>query len=404
MVSDIGTWMQLVTIGTLVASRTGSAFRTGLVAVATFAPQAVAAPLAGVLADRHDRRRLLLFVLSAQTVAAACLAAAVQAGLGSSALTGIVLVQGIVGAASNPVAGAMLPDLVPRSALLAASSLQAISWNAGRIAGPILASVLVGVVGPAWSIAANAVSFAVLFVVVYLLRRRFPPAAIDRDERLTKRLRRGATSLRATKSVLFSWQVAMCTQLLIAPMIGLAPIIATRSLHGDRRTVSLLLVCMGIGSIIGSLSVTTLVGYFGRPKTAVALYSAACVLMIAYGRTTSASRAGVLIGLLGLTFIGGHVTVSSVVPRDSPSAERGRIASIYSATVGLCYGMGVMWMGSVGDATSLHLSMTIGGSVAAVLLGLSVVLFRSRWALLAQGDRAPKIAARTAHASHWPSR
>jgi MFS family permease len=387
MVSDIGTWMQLVTIGTLVAARTGSALQTGLVAVATFAPQGLAAPIGGMLADRYDRRRLYLLVLAGQAIAAGMLALAVRADMGSRALTLIVLAQGVVGSASNPVAAAMLPDLVPRRMLLAASSLQAVSWNSGRIAGPVLATVLLGAVGATWAIVANAVSFAVLFLAVAGLRRSFRPAATDTDDGVLARLRQGAGALRATPTAVFSWQLGMTGQLLIAPMIGLAPIIATRSLGGDRGTVSALLVAMGVGSIIGSLAVSRLVARFGRPRTAVGLLAMASALMVVYGQARSIPVAVVCIFFLGMTFIGGHITLSSVVPRDSPAAARGRIASIYSATVGLCYGIGVTWMGALGDATSLHTSMTVGGSLAAVLLALSVATRRASWAAIGVGDR-----------------
>lgn len=392
VVSDIGTWMQLVTIGTLVASRTGSALQTGLVAVATFAPQAIAAPIGGVMADRHDRRKLFLGVLAGQAVAATLLALAVRAGVGSSGLTALVLLQGLVGSASNPIAAAMLPDLVPKAQLLGASSLQSVSWNAGRIAGPLMATVLVGLVGPAWAIAGNAGSFVVLFFAVLRLRRSFPPAATDINDGVMKRMRQGVASLRRTRSALFAWQVSLGTQFLVAPMIGLTPIIATRSLGGGRSAVSALLMSMGFGSLVGSLAVSYLVAHFGRPRTAVGLLSCATVLLVAYGRSTSLVPATILVGLLGMTFIGGFVTVNSVVPRDSPPAERGRIASIYAASVGLTYGMGVTWMGALGDATDLHTALTVGGGVAALLLGTSVVVFNKGWRLLGRGDAASRRA------------
>lgn len=395
VVSDVGTWMQLVAIGTLVATSTGSALRTGLVAVATFAPQGLAAPLAGMLADRHDRRHLFLMVLAGQTAAAIGLALAVRQGVGSLGLTGIVLVQGVIGAAANPIAAAMLPDLVPRQLLLAASSLQAVSWNSGRILGPILATVVVAVVGPAWAIVANAVSFAVLFVAIGRLRRPVRPAATDVSEGVLTRLRNGAAAMRRGRSLMHAWQIAIAGQLLVAPQIGLAPIIATRSLGGDRTTVSALLVAMGVGSIIGSLSVSYLVARFGRSRVAVALLSGASTLVVVYGLARSIPLATAAVALVGMCFIGGHITVQSVVPRDSPPGERGRIASLQSASLGFTYGLGVIWMGALGDATSLHLSVTAGGCVAAALLVWSVLRHRDRWRLLDHGDEPPRSAMMT---------
>ncbi len=398
VVSDVGTWMQLVAIGTLVASTTGSALRTGLVAVATFAPQGLASPFAGMLADRYDRRHLFLLVLAGQTVGALGLAAAVHAGVGAGGLTAIVLAQGIVGAAANPVAAAMLPDLIPRSQLLAASSLQSVSWNSGRILGPILATVVVGAVGPTWAILANAASFAILLVAIGGLRRPFLPAATDTAEGVVTRLRNGAATMRSEPTLVHAFHVAIAGQLLLAPQIGLAPIIATRSLGGDRSTTSTLLVALGIGSIVGSLSVGPLVARFGRPKVAAALLACSTAMMVAYANAPTVTTAALAVGLLGVCFIGGHICVMSVVPRDSPPGARGRIASLQSATMGLMYSTGVIWMGALGDATSLRVSLTLGGCAAALLLAWSLLRQRERWRLLARGDdpvRAAGAAARS---------
>lgn len=392
MVSDLGTWIQLTVVTTLIARQTGSALRTGLIAAATFGPQLISAPIGGLLADRYERKRILMCILGLQTIAAGILATAIASGQPTSVLTLIVLAQGIIGSAFNPVASSIIPELVPREGILAASSLGSVAWNSGRIAGPIIATLLARATSPAWCIAANALSFAILFLSYATLPRRFPPAALDVGDSLLRRAKAGVRALRATRTALFAYQMCLITQFTVAPMIGLIPIFATKVLRGDSSTVSALYASFGIGSLIGSLSTAAIVAAIGRPRTAVAMLGTGAVLLIVLAQTRSTGMAVLVSAPLGATFIGGFVTLNSVIPRDSPAAERGRIASIFSATVGATYGFGVIWMGALADASSVGTAFTVGAAAAAGLLGLSTIFFWQRWSAIGSGDPASRRA------------
>ncbi len=392
VVSDIGTWMQLMTVGTLVAARTGSALQTGLVAAATFSPQLISSPVGGVLADRYDRRHVLMTILALQTVAAVILTIAVGHGVGAGTLTLIVFGQGIVGSLANPVAASMTPDLVSKDALLGAASLGSVAWNSGRIVGPMLATVLIRSVGPTWCIAANAASFAVLLFALSTVHRSFAPHATDLDDSVLTRVRQGVRSLRQTRTALFAYQVCLLSQVSIAPLIGMVPILATKVLGGDSRTVSALFISFGIGSLLGSLAVTTVVARIGRPRAAFGLLSAGALLTLVLSQVNSTLAAVLIIAPLGGCYIGGFVTVHSVIPRDSPPAERGRIASIFSASVGTGYSLGVLWMGALADAASLHVALAFAAIWALAMLGISVVAVNKQWRSLGLGDMASQRA------------
>lgn len=386
VVSDIGTWMQLMTVSALIASRTGSALQTALVAAATFSPQLVSAPIGGVLADRYDRRKLQMLVLAMQGIAATGLAFAVAAGANSSVLTLLVFGQGIVGSMYNPIAAAMMPDLVPKHALLGAASLGSVSWNSGRIIGPMLATVLIQSVGAAWCVAANAASFAILLLALSTLGRDFPPHATDLTDTVLTRVKQGVRALRKTRSALFAYQICVGTQFCIAPVIGMLPIFATKVLHGDSKTVSALFISFGVGSLIGSLMVTSIVARIGRPRAAVGLLSCGALLLLVLSQVRSTPLAVLVAAPLGASFISGFVTVNSVIPRDSPAAERGRISSIFSATVGSAYSTGVIWMGALADAVNLHVALASGAIAALFFLGLSIVFVNRQWRSLGTGD------------------
>ena len=78
--------------------------------------------------------------------------------------------------------------------------------------------------------------------------------------------------------------------------------------------------------------------------------------------------------------------------RDAPPGERGRIASLFSASVGTAYGLGVIWMGALADATSLHTALLVAGCVALVMLGLSLVAVNRQWRAIGTGDMASQRA------------
>jgi MFS family permease len=174
VVSDIGTWVQLIVVGSLVASGTGSAVQTGLVALATFMPQGIASPVGGLLADRFDRRRVFASALIGQATITSILAIVLGTGVRTPwVLTLLILMGSAAGATGAPSYAAMQPDLVPPHELMQMVSLGVYSWNSGRVVGPLLGSLLVLAVGPAWTIGFNALSFVVMAGAVVAVRRPF---------------------------------------------------------------------------------------------------------------------------------------------------------------------------------------------------------------------------------------
>src|SRR6478735_8757142 len=122
--SDIGTWVQLAAIGSLIAASSGSALSTGMIAAATFAPQGVCSPIGGLLADRFERRRVFLTTLGTQAVVTALIAVVIGAGVRNpTTISLMVLFQSSAGALGQPSLQAILPDLVPPEELPAAVAL-----------------------------------------------------------------------------------------------------------------------------------------------------------------------------------------------------------------------------------------------------------------------------------------
>jgi MFS family permease len=364
VVSDIGTWMQLTVLGLLVARESGSALDVGIVMAGQFVPGIIGAPIGGILADRFDRRKTLLWSQSAQTLVTALLAVVIAGGERRAWVIGIfLLLQGLAVTMGNAVSGALQPDLVPREELLASVSLGSASWNAGRVIGPALAFVIERTVGATGAIIGNAISFALLGVAIWSLRRPYPPAGSATGP-ILKEIAFGARTLWATPGCRAALQGIVPMQLFMAPLMALLPLMAT-DLGGGQGLTSALSTSQGIGAVLGAAVVPALVARYGRDRTLQLHWVATSVLVFAFGFIGSAHLALIGICLFGGAFTGVLVTWMGLMSRDAPVESRGRVMSIFMGCMGPSYGLSVLFQSVVAN--------NIGRLTTHRLMGLSAL-------------------------------
>ena len=379
VVSDVGTWVQLIVVGSLVAAGTGSAVQTGLVALATFMPQGIASPVGGLLADRYDRRKVFAWALMLQAMVTVVLAVVLGMGVRAPAvLTLLILLGSAAGATGAPSYAAMQPDLVPPEELMAMVSLGVYSWNSGRIIGPLLGSVLVLAVGPAWTIGFNALSFVVMAGAVSLVRRPFRPHGADMDMTATVRGRlvSGWRTMRATPGCWHGVVLLVIFNLTIVPFMGLIPIFVNLEFGGGTGLTGAVASAQGIGAILGGVTITMLAA---RHRRSYLLARLVLVLSLAlWNYALAPNMAWLIVGsaVLGACSASIFITSSAIIQRDAPSASRGRVMSIMQAAMGISYGIGLLFIGSIGDATNLRVAFAVGATLLVVFFGL--LTLRSR--------------------------
>lgn len=387
VVSDIGTWVQLIVVGSLVAHDTGSAVQTGLVALATFMPQGISSPIGGVLADRYERKRVFSITLMLQAVATGILALVLGAGVRSpGVLTALILLSAAAGALGQPSYSAMQPDLVEPDEMMAMVSLVTYSWNAGRVVGPLLGTLLALAVGPAWTVAFNAFSFVVLSVAVTRLRRPFHSHG-PVDGSFGERLKGGWRALWSTPGCAYTVAVFIGLNVLIIPFMGLIPIFAKAEFHGGTGVAGAIASAQGVGSLIGGMSVTILAARTRRSNLyalLIALLSVALVLYaLAPTRVTVIAAAAVLGAMSSSTII----TSIATVQRDAPNDSRGRVLSLFQAFAGVTYGFGLLLIGVLGDTFNLRAAF-ISGAAANLLFCLVLAARLPRWREAIDGEVA----------------
>jgi MFS family permease len=377
LVSNVGTWMQTVAIGALVVSKTGEASWAVLVAAGAFLPIGVLSPLGGALADRLPRRPVIAAGNLAEALVAAALAALISSGRDAPlGLLGLVTLQGCASALIGPFSQAILPDLVPRSQFLAASSLNSAQWNAGRIVGPALAGASIAAFGFGAGFVANAVSFLAVVVAVLLVRLSPPPG---RSGPVLAALREGLTATRAQPSCRAAIITIGVVAFVAAPFIALVPAMALRLVHGGPPAVaaatSQLTTAQGAGAVAGALLLAPLAARIGRGRL---LGWSLALLPVALAWYAAAPSRWWGIGALfvvGLVYLGVLSGLSTVVQLAAPAAYRGRVISFFQVALGVSYPVGALLQGPLADA--IGVGWTTAGS--AVVLALVTLITWFRW-------------------------
>jgi MFS family permease len=281
-----------------------------------------------------------------------------------------------VSALISPFQSAILPDLVPRSELLAASSLGSAQFNLGRIVGPAAAGATIAAFGYPVAFVANAVSF--LAVVVALLFVQLPPPP-GRDERASVRaaLRSGFDAARGQPACRAAIVTIAVVALLASPFIALVPAMADHVAHGGSRSVAsataVLTTAQGVGAVAGALLLAPLAARFGRgPALATSLVVLPFVLVL-YGASGTLVWATATLFVVGLVYIGVLSGLSTLVQLSAPAEFRGRVLSFYLVALGVGYPIGSLLQGPVVDRVGLGWTTVVtSGLLALVILAVAV--------------------------------
>ncbi len=399
LVSNIGTWMQTVAVGTLVTQRTGQARWTALVAVAAFLPLGLLAPVGGAVADRTDRRRWLLRGSLAETALAAGLAVLSATGRASpGVVTLVVFAGGCMAALLLPVQQSLVPDLVGRDDVLAASSLGMAQYNLGRVVGPALAAIVIAVGSFTLAFAINAASFLAVTVAVYLLR--VPPRPAHAGEGIWRSIKQGAQAAWTEPGCRSAIVLIALAAFLVSPFIALIPAKAAVLAHGgDKATAAVtgaLTTAQGVGAVAGALLLAPFAARFGRRRVVLIAIAGTSGALCLYAVAPSVPAAVAALGLVGILYVGILTGLSTVVLLAAPAESRGRATSLFFVALGTIYPLGALVQGVVADRASLQ-AATIGGAL--LLVAVVGTLAVTRPAFVAALDAAPAAAAIASGAS-----
>jgi MFS family permease len=372
--SNIGTWMEAVAVGIYVTHATHNPAWTGLVAAAGFAPGAVLGPVGGALADRIPRKRLLLTTTSVQTVLAGSLCVLAATGSPSPGLvTLIVFAGGCAQAIGFPTYQSLLPDLVPPEDLVGAVALSSAQWNLGRVVGPALAGIAIGIGGYAWAFGVNTVSFFAVIAAVMLLR--LPPPRPKEGQTIRGSIAEGVRYVRRDPGLRVVMGYMFINTFLAAPFIALVPAMAQIVLDAGKNGTSVLVTAQGVGAVAMALALGTLTARFGNRRVLLLVLWTLPAALILYALMPNLATSAVALLLVGFVYLGALSSFMSIAQIRAPAEVRGRVVSLLAVVLGTLYPLGSVIQGAVAD--SIGLRETTIAAAALMVLALAVLKLRN---------------------------
>lgn len=373
IVSLVGTWMQSVSQPWLVLLLGGSPIQLGIVLALQFAPSMVLAPLGGVIADRVDKRRLLIATQSVATAQAVALfALTVTDVVQIWHLMLLALALGFVNAVDMPVRQSFAADLVSREQLMGAITLNSASFNLARVLGPAVAGVTLAIFGPAFNFAINAASYAGVLSALW----RMDPRQIRRSQRPERQpsvrssLAEGIRYAVRTPSVLWPLVLLGGISLFGFNFQILLPLFARLTLVIQADGYGALFAAMGLGSLIGSLSLA----FIGTRRPLLAFILGGGVGFVVFEALLGLSRSLIavypLIVLVGLSSMLMINSINVIVQQNVPDELRGRVMALYVTVFAGASPIGGIFIGVVAELWGPPAGFLLGAALSSLFVAL----------------------------------
>jgi MFS family permease len=327
--SSIGTWMQTVAQSWLVFQISGSAFLLGLDGFLGQIPILLFSLIGGVIADRIDRRRVLLGSQYVQMTCAFVLTALIA--LKWIKVPHILTVSFVVGCAQafgGPAYSALVPMLVEKEDLQNAIALNSIQFNLARVIGPVLGGLALTGLGAAWCFGLNGLSFVAVIISLLLLTVKFEPQR-TRDSILTG-VKQGIGFVRGQGAMVGLIALAFSMTALAIPTLTFLPVFAKDVFHRGPTAFTILLSCSGVGSVVGALIVAALGDIENKGRVALLTMLLLGSAIAGFAICKSIVLSGALLVVSGAAMMGVFSTVSSLVQLITPNQMRGRVMSVYN--------------------------------------------------------------------------
>ena len=371
LVSNIGTWLQNVAMSWLVWELTHSAFWVSMVTFSQFFPTLLFGLFGGLVADRSDRRHVLLITQSTQMSLAFALAVVTWTGHASVAtLLPIIGLSGISMAFNAPAFQAIIPDLIPQRLIMDAVSLNSTQWSMARVVGPALGGLMLKYYGAGWAFFSNAASYLAVIAALFMIRtkRQDPPTSTG-----ARALFGGLRSARETPAIAILLGTTAIVSLFGAPVLALMPVMAGKVLGLGAGGYGGLFALFSVGAVGGALSMSTIVRRFGMRATMVGGLVSLAGLIAGFGNSRSLPVSACLLVGIGAVYTLSVSATSTGLQTSIPPRRRGRIMSLYMMAWGGLFPIGAVVAGYIAThigapATLKMLSVPL--TIAAIMLAI----------------------------------
>jgi MFS family permease len=361
--SLIGTWMQQVGQGWLALQLSNSAFVVGLVSAAGSLPILFFSLYAGVIVDRRDKLRLVMWAQVLLSIEAAMLWWLVWSGwITIPLLVALAFINGLISAVEIPARQSMIVDLVGKEDVLDAIALNSGGFNLARIIGPSIAAATIAGIGLAWCFAINALSYiAVIGCLAAIHLPKFIPAETIVAAR--EGFRQGIAYIRSRRDVTGIMGVIAIYSIFGLQYVAMMPVIAREVLHTGAGGYGLLVTVVGVGALTGALTLAALSNRVRRGRLFLLSAFAFAMLLIVFSLVRVMWLAVIVLVFLGLTMMINGALANGILQSIVPNELRGRVMAAY-VFVYVGFGpIGALLTGAIANIVNVDWAIGLGGAV-----------------------------------------
>ncbi|MHB8155189.1 MAG: MFS transporter [Candidatus Omnitrophota bacterium] len=373
-VSLVGTWIQTVAQSWLVFQLTNSAFLLGVVGFLGSIPIFILSLFGGVLADRVNKRNILIFTQAAFMLLAILLAVLTQFKFITPAqIMFIALLNGVIMAFDAPARQSIVVELVGREHLFNAITLNSVAFNSSRIIGPAIAGVLISTIGMSGCFYLNGISF--LAVIIALFYIKFGNHKIRNNNSALKDIKEGLIFVSGNRLILALVSVVAAMSLFGISYIILMPVFANHVLGEGVKGLGVLMSTTGFGALAGALGLARL-GDF-KFKGRLLIWS---VFLFSVSLMIFSLSKDYLLAIFALIFVGGFsvipiALVNTLLQVNVPDEFRGRVMSLFMITFAGMVPFGNLISGFLAQSCGVSAALFFCGLVCLVLFTLINFLF-----------------------------
>lgn len=363
LISLVGTWMDQVAESWLVYRLTGSALLLGTVAFCSQIPVFLLAPIGGAVADRHDRRTILVTTQSCMMAIAFALAGlTLTRHITVWELMVLAGLLGVVNAFDIPARQAFIVDMVARDDLVNAIALNSSMFNGARVIGPAIAGIVVAAIGEGWCFFANAVSF--IAVIWGLLAMSITRPRLDLEGSPLENIIEGFKFVGGNSPVRALMLLLGLVSFTAMPYAVLMPVFAGDILHGGAKALGFLMGCSGVGALGGAITLAMKKTLRGLSRwVAVACMSFGVALAI-FSFSTHMWLSGLLLVPVGYFVMVQMASSNTLIQSMVPDQLRGRVMAVYSMMFMGMAPFGALLAGSVAHKIGAPWTVAMGGLVS----------------------------------------
>ncbi|MDP6454072.1 MAG: MFS transporter [SAR202 cluster bacterium] len=394
--SYISRWMQMTLLSWLVLELTDSPFFVALVGFFGMAPLLLFGAIGGVLADRLNKRNLMLTSQTINLLASVGMIALLLSGRAEFWHAYVlVFITGLGWAFDMPSRRSILPDLVGQTGLTNAMALDSVGMHSSRMLGPTIAGALIALVGVTggFFVVAGCMVVAIGFMAVVNMPPRRTLVAASAN--IFKNMAEGFSYVRGNRVILATVIITVFMNLLLFPYMQMVPVISKHTLGVGPELMGLLMGADGFGAIIGSMTIASVGGmkYHGR----VYLYGSLAGLIMCFAFAVSQNFAAslVMLILLGLGTAGFGTMQATIIVLSAKEEMRGRALGVISLAIG-AGPIGALIIGAIADITSPATAIMILTTIGFVTVGLVGIAMPQLRGQIVKSEPEPPDTARVA--------